>query len=135
MIDGLSAREFAGAEGVSVEAIRTRINALATKAPEFYRWWRAQDLSDRRRRRSKCHSTMSLTPFLRRESTNLLGKTTEHQELAGRQGVSAGAFKNLNEDRPFQRNSHKAKDLPFSDSFVGFRPFAAVFGFFRRNDT
>jgi hypothetical protein len=55
--------------------------------------------------------------------------------LAGRQGVFARAFKNLNEDRPFQRNSHEAKDLPFSEFFVGFRPVAPIFGFFQRNDT
>jgi hypothetical protein len=55
--------------------------------------------------------------------------------MAGRQGFSGGAFRNLNKDRHFQRNSHKAKDLPFSDGFADFRLFARVFGLFPRNDT
>ncbi len=36
--------------------------------------------------RSKCHSTMSLTPFSWDESTDLLRNTPEIRELAGRQG-------------------------------------------------
>ena len=36
-------------------------------------------------RMTKCHSTMSLTPFSRHESMVLLRKMTEFQELAGRQ--------------------------------------------------
>jgi hypothetical protein len=39
-IQGVSAQEFAKAENVSVEAIRSRIQGLANKCPEFYRWWR-----------------------------------------------------------------------------------------------
>jgi len=32
------------------------------------------------------------------------------EELAGRQGVSAAAFRNPNEDWPFQRNSYEASE-------------------------
>jgi hypothetical protein len=57
------------------------------------------------------------------------------KRLAGRQGVSALASRNLNKHGPFQANSHSASDLAFSDSVIGFRPFASVFGFCQRNDT
>jgi hypothetical protein len=47
-IDGLSAQEFARLEGVSAEAIRVRIDGLANKCPEFYRWWRRLNASRQR---------------------------------------------------------------------------------------
>ena len=56
-------------------------------------------------------------------------------ELAGRQGVSSRASRNLNKDGLFSLKPHDTSDLAFSDSFVGFRPFASVFGFGERNDT
>src|ERR1035437_9577560 len=55
--------------------------------------------------------------------------------LAGRQGVSSRAVRNLNKDGLFSLKSHDTSDLAFSDSFVGFRPFAPVCGFFQRNET
>lgn len=50
-IDGKSLREFAEEEGVQPQAISSRINALANKAPEFYRWWRR--INEAHQRRSK----------------------------------------------------------------------------------
>lgn len=47
-IDGLSLRAFARLEGVEPQAITSRINALANKAPEFYRWWRGVNASHSR---------------------------------------------------------------------------------------
>jgi len=44
-MDGMSLRELAVVEGVSPQAISTRIDALANKAPEFYRWWRRSNAS------------------------------------------------------------------------------------------
>jgi hypothetical protein len=40
MIEGLSEDEFGAAEGVTRQAISERVNGLANKAPEFFRWWR-----------------------------------------------------------------------------------------------
>jgi hypothetical protein len=54
---------------------------------------------------------------------------TRGSNLAGRQGVSAQTSRNVNKDRPFQRNAHKASELACSDSFVRLRPFASVAGF------
>lgn len=48
MIEGASLREFAGREGVTPQAISARINSLANKAPEFYRWWRNTNASHQR---------------------------------------------------------------------------------------
>ena len=39
-IDGMSLRELAKLDGVKPQAISDRINSLATRAIEFYRWWR-----------------------------------------------------------------------------------------------
>ena len=47
-IDGMSLREFAAKERVTPQAISTRIDALANKAPEFYRWWRRSNTSRQR---------------------------------------------------------------------------------------
>lgn len=46
-IEGISQNELAEREGVTAAAIESRIDALANKAPEFYRWWRK--LNERRR--------------------------------------------------------------------------------------
>jgi len=48
-VEGLTLREFARREGVAAQAIDSRINGLAHKAPEFYRWWRIKHQSRRRR--------------------------------------------------------------------------------------
>jgi hypothetical protein len=54
-IEGISLREFARREGVAPQAISARINALAQKAPEFYRWWRTLNHGRRRTRpRPRC---------------------------------------------------------------------------------
>lgn len=50
-IDGLSLREFAEIERVTPQAISARIDALANKAPEFYKWWRRVNASHQRRRK------------------------------------------------------------------------------------
>ena len=47
-IEGLSLREFARREGVKAQAISARINGLANKAPEFYRWWRRKHFCHQR---------------------------------------------------------------------------------------
>jgi len=49
-IDGLSLRELAKLDGVAPQAISDRINAMATRAIEFYRWWRQSNLSRQRPR-------------------------------------------------------------------------------------
>src|SRR5262245_20377324 len=50
-IDGMSLREFATHEGVTPQAVSSRINALANRAPEFYRWWRRTNASHQHSRR------------------------------------------------------------------------------------
>lgn len=50
-IEGLSLREFALVEGVEPQAISARIDALANKALEFYRWWRRVNAGHQRPRR------------------------------------------------------------------------------------
>ena len=50
-IEGVSLREFAATEGTTPQAISSRINALANKAPEFYRWWRRLNASHQRPRK------------------------------------------------------------------------------------
>jgi hypothetical protein len=50
MIFGVSAREFARAEGTSVEAISARVRALTRKAPEFVAWWQVLHATRRRSR-------------------------------------------------------------------------------------
>jgi hypothetical protein len=77
---------------------------------------------------------MSLAPQVPMKSTENL-RIFEEMKMAGRQGVSAVAFRNSNKHEPFQRNWHEVSDLTFSDSFVGFRLFTVVFRFFQRNDT
>ncbi len=47
-IEQISLRELARREGVRPQAISETINALANKAPEFYRWWRLKNLSRQR---------------------------------------------------------------------------------------
>lgn len=47
-IEGVSLREFARRENVRPQAISTRINGLANKAREFYRWWRRKNLMRQR---------------------------------------------------------------------------------------
>lgn len=47
-IDGLSLQEYARREGKSPQAISDRINGLASKAPEFHRWWRTVNLGHQR---------------------------------------------------------------------------------------
>ena len=59
----------------------------------------------------------------------------DENELAGRQGVSADAFRNLNQHGRILLNVFRTSDLPARDRFIGFRPFAAVFEFSWRNDT
>lgn len=55
-LGGLTLREIARREGVSVEAVRARIEGshgnggVAGKAPEFYQWW---SFKNRRRRRKE----------------------------------------------------------------------------------
>lgn len=49
-VDGMSLREFARRERVQAAAIGARIEGLARKAPEFYRWWL---LKNRRRREAR----------------------------------------------------------------------------------
>ena len=47
-LDGISLREFARRQAVSAAAIGARIEGLARKAPEFYRWWLLKNRSRRR---------------------------------------------------------------------------------------
>jgi len=49
--------------------------------------------------------------------------------VAGRQGVSADAFARPQEIQVFSLNVFQTSDLPPRDYFVGFRPYASVFGF------
>lgn len=51
-IDGLSLRDLAKLDGVAPQAISDRINAMATRAVEFYRWWRRLHDGRARRRNS-----------------------------------------------------------------------------------
>jgi len=44
-LDGLGLRQFARNEQVEAQAITGRINGLANKAPQFYRWWRLKNLN------------------------------------------------------------------------------------------
>ena len=55
--------------------------------------------------------------------------------MPGRQGVFTAVFRNPKKDERFQHNSHDVSELAFSDSFVGSRLFASVFGFCQCNDT
>ena len=50
-VDNLTLHELARQEGVKPQAISSRINGLANKALEFYRWWRGKNLSHQGRRR------------------------------------------------------------------------------------
>ena len=50
-VAALGLRELARQEGVKPQAISSRINGLANKAPEFYRWWRRKHLFRQRRSR------------------------------------------------------------------------------------
>jgi hypothetical protein len=73
-----------------------------------------------------------------RKCLKLLGfyrSATRVSNLAGRQGVFRPISRNPNKDGRFQDNSHKVSELAFSDSFVGPRLFASVFGFCQCNDT
>ena len=60
-IDGMTLRELAKLDGVAPQAISDRINAMATRAIEFYRWWRKSNSSHQRSR--------SPTPGRRRNGT------------------------------------------------------------------
>lgn len=48
---GLCLRQVARCDGVSPAAIGARIEGLARKAPEFYRWWRLKHRARRALRR------------------------------------------------------------------------------------
>jgi hypothetical protein len=50
-VDNQTLHELARHEGVKPQAISSRINGLANKAPEFYRWWRWKNLCRQGRRR------------------------------------------------------------------------------------
>jgi hypothetical protein len=74
--------------------------------------------------------------------TAVLLKRTQPEKLfndrelvAGRLGVIARAFRNLNKEGRFQHNWHDVSELALSDSFVGSRLLASVFGFCQCNDT
>ena len=60
---------------------------------------------------------------------------TRGSNLAGRQGVFPAVFRKPNKNGTFSLKPHEAIDLALSDSFVAFRQFAAVFRFFKSNDT
>lgn len=51
-IDGMSLRELAKLDGVAPQAISSRIDAMATRAIEFYRWWRHANSSHQRSRQA-----------------------------------------------------------------------------------
>jgi hypothetical protein len=51
MIQGLSLHQFAELKRVTPQAISSRIDALANKAPEFYRFWRSLHAGRQRPRR------------------------------------------------------------------------------------
>jgi hypothetical protein len=61
MIEGVSLREYARIQGVTPQAIHDRINRLAIKAPEFYRFWRNLN-SSRRRGRERRRPSLSVKP-------------------------------------------------------------------------
>jgi hypothetical protein len=48
-IEGVSLRDFAAREEVTPQAITARLEAIATRAPEFIRWWRRVNGNRRRR--------------------------------------------------------------------------------------
>jgi hypothetical protein len=50
-------------------------------------------------------------------------------------GICQPASRNPNEYGLFRWNSRHASDLASSDAFVGFRPFASVFGLCQRDVT
>ena len=56
-------------------------------------------------------------------------RSMQASRMAGRQGVSPGILRNPNKDRPVSLKPYDASDLAPSDSFVGFRPLASLFGF------
>ena len=80
---------------------------------------------------------MTLEMALARAFSSERGKNIryfEENNLAGRQGVSAAGLENPNEYVLSGHNSHDVSELAFSDSRVGSRLFATVFGFCQRND-
>jgi hypothetical protein len=56
-------------------------------------------------------------------------------ELGWEAGILSAGMRNSNKDGPLRGDPHQANNLAFSDSFVGFRLFAPVFGFCQRSDT
>ena len=69
------------------------------------------------------------------EMIDVLSECGPDFDLAGRQGFSWPISRNTNKDGRFSHKPRHASHFVFSDSFVGFRPFASVFGFSKRNDT
>ena len=62
-------------------------------------------------------------------------RNSARNEVAGRQGVTAAAFRDLQKQAYFQANSHLASQLRPQHRCQRFRRFAPVFGFCRRNGT
>ena len=64
------------------------------------------------------------------ETIDVLSFLRSFEELAGRQGVFAAVFGNLDKDNELRCKPFGRSDLAFSDLDLGFRPFASVFRFF-----